>query len=65
MSLNEAVEAHQALTALEAKADKAREARNAAVIAAHENGETAYRIAKALDLAESTIGRIIKAGGNK
>lgn len=60
MNLDQAVEVHKAFTALIEMAAVARADRDAAIIAAHQEGVTAYRIAKALGLAESTIGRIIK-----
>jgi IS30 family transposase len=60
VTLEDAVEAHKAFTALKAQAAAAQDARNAAIIKAHQEGVTAYRIAKALGVAESTIGRIIQ-----
>ena len=54
------VAAHKAVTTLEAQLAQAKEVRNRAIIEESEAGVSSYSIAKALGVAESTIGRIIK-----
>jgi DNA-binding NarL/FixJ family response regulator len=49
---------HEYLIDHEEKAEGARKKRDALIIQARSDGVTAYRIAKALGLAESTVGRI-------
>jgi hypothetical protein len=40
-------------------ADKAHKLRDTLIIKAHSEGVTAYRLSKALGIAESTVGRIV------
>lgn len=60
MRLDRVVEAHKAVTTLEAQLAQAKEDRNRAIIEESEAGVSNYSIAKALGIAESTVGRIIK-----
>lgn len=59
-SLEVARHAHNSFVGLTKLASEMRASRDESIIEAHKEGVTAYRIAKALGIAESTIGRIIK-----
>lgn len=60
--LYEASAGQSALTRAENELHQARSRRNAAILAASKAGISAYKIAKTLGIAESTVGRLLKTG---
>lgn len=59
MNRDDLTEMHEHLLDLERQVEEVRARRDELIVLANEGGMTAYRIAKALGLAESTVGRII------
>jgi DNA-binding NarL/FixJ family response regulator len=59
-ALGAALAFHEYLLECEYRTNEAREKRDALILEAHAQGKSAYRIAMALGVAESTVGRIIE-----